>query len=104
MVSVMGIFAFFALMVVDVTPIFLFSIAIIFWVVELLSYALFYIVAIEYNEKVELSLVQQKAKSERENFNLTMKTYEKLRILRHELKNYFAYGNSLLTQQRYDEL
>lgn len=104
LVALMGIFVFFVLSMSSISPIFLFLIAIVFWVIELLSYILFYIVTREYDEKMELTFMQHKARIEREQFDFTMKSYEEMRMLKHELKNYFSYGNTLLSQKRYDDL
>ncbi len=74
-----------------------------FTTVELLAYYLFYVISKEQNDKVALMLLQQKSSSEREYFKLTQANQEEMRLLRHELKNYFGYASALLQQKRYEE-
>lgn len=88
----------------DIPAWFLFIVAFIIWIIELVSYLLFYVGSMEYIEKMELLFIQQKAKSERENYQHTMSNYEEMKMLRHELKNYFTYAASLLEQKKYEDL
>lgn len=75
-----------------------------FWFIDTLSYMMFYINTKEYNEKLNLMLLQSKSISKREQFHISMKTYEDMRVLRHELKNYFSYADILLGQKEYSKL
>ncbi len=105
LVSVFGILVFeIILSLEDISQMILFLFAIIFLSVEMMSYFLFFKVSSEYDEKMELLFMQQKVKTERENYELSISNYEEMRMLRHELKNYFTYSTSLLKQKRYDEL
>lgn len=72
--------------------------------IVLLVYYLFYRISRTYQRNQEFLALHQKEEAERNAMRLTQSSYEKMRQLRHELKNRDAYIRTLLEQKRYDEL
>jgi len=72
--------------------------------IVLLVYYLFYRISRTYQRNQEFLALHQKEEAERNALRLTQSSYEKMRRLRHELKNRDAYIRALLEQKRYDEL
>lgn len=79
-------------------------ISVSFWSLDILSYWMFYLISRDYNEKLNLTVLKHKAEAECQQFRSDMKNYEEMRMLRHELKNYFSYAEILLEQKEYKKL
>ena len=75
-----------------------------FLVLLLLLYYLFYYVNEEYLQNVSLMAVQNRVEIDKNNYEVTQKHYEDMRILRHEIKNHDAYIKIMVEQKEYDKL
>ena len=69
-----------------------------------ISYVMFHLLAKEHDERAELLVTKRSEEDSADMANLTQRTYEQLREMRHEIKNHDAYMKSLLDAGEYEEL
>lgn len=70
----------------------------------LLFYVMFYAINQSYGENLELLAQQASLEAQQRLLLLSQKSYEELKLLRHEIKNHDAYIEMLVTNRQYDEL
>ena len=80
------------------------AISLFLFIIELLTYYLYYSVITVSLQNQELLSVRQKEAMEEEKYQANRVNYEDLRMLRHELKNHDFYVRSLVDAGKYDEL
>ena len=71
---------------------------------ELVAIFALHTMCLEQMSLTQLQIEKQRLQSEREMTQISAETLEKLRFIRHDLKNQYAYMDILLAQKRYDEL
>lgn len=76
----------------------------ILWVINMLTYYLFYSISKITMENVSLLTLRHKAEMEAEKYQENKMSYDELRILRHEIKNHNFYMKVLLDEGKYDQL
>lgn len=62
-----------------------------FWVLELVTYYLYYRMTQEYGKNLELMAIAQKEELEQELLQISQQNYEELHEIRHEMKNHLLY-------------
>ena len=70
----------------------------------LLFYFMFYAVNQSYNRNLELLAQQASLEAQQKLLLLSQKSYEEMKLLRHEIKNHDAYIEMLLANRQYEEL
>lgn len=75
-----------------------------FWIIELLSYYMFRMVALEYNKNITLQVMQQRNEYYQKMIQISEKNYEDMRVIRHEIKNEYSYLKAFLENKQYDKL
>ena len=70
----------------------------------LLFYVMFYAINQSYGENLELLAQQASLEAQQRLLLLSQKSYEELKLLRHEIKNHDAYIEMLVFNRQYDEL
>ena len=75
-----------------------------FWLLELLSYYMFYIGGQEYDRNLELVALRHKEELDEELLQLSKDSYEEMHQIRHEVKNHLAYIRVLAENGEYDRL
>lgn len=75
-----------------------------FLILLLLIYYLFYFVNEEYLRNLSLIAVQNKVEIDKNNYEVTQKHYDEMRMLRHEIKNHDAYVKMLVEQEEFNKL
>lgn len=73
-------------------------------VMLLLIYVMFYVINRSYGENLELLAQQASLEAQQKLLLLSQKSYEELKLLRHEIKNHDAYIEMLVSSRQYDEL
>lgn len=76
----------------------------IFWVLEIIAYYMFYVIAKEYGGNLELLSMQRKAEADREMYVATKAIYEEMSAMRHEMKNHDTYMRALLEKGEYKKM
>ncbi len=74
------------------------------WIIELMSYYMFYIVNQEYERNLELVAIGHKEELEEELLQFSRDNYEEMHQIRHEIKNHLAYLQVLAEQSEYEKL
>ncbi|MCD7753379.1 MAG: GHKL domain-containing protein [Clostridiales bacterium] len=74
------------------------------WIIELMSYYMFYIVNQEYERNLELVAIGHKEALEEELLQFSRDNYEEMHQIRHEIKNHLAYLQVLAEQGEYEKL
>ncbi|MCD7761080.1 MAG: hypothetical protein LUH16_04805, partial [Clostridiales bacterium] len=74
------------------------------WIIELMSYYMFYIVNQEYERNLELVAIGHKEELEEELLQFSRDNYEEMHQIRHEIKNHLAYLQVLAEQGEYEKL
>ncbi len=74
------------------------------WIIELMSYYMFYIVNQEYERNLELVAIGHKEELEEELLQFSRDNYEEMHQIRHEIKNHLAYLQVLAEQDEYEKL
>lgn len=74
------------------------------WGINLLTYYLFYSIGKSTQENLVLRSTQHRIELEREKYESNRVSYDEMREMRHELKNYMFYARALLNAQKYEEL
>jgi len=69
-----------------------------FLALEYLSYYLYHMVGIEYSAKLEATALGQKEDLDREMMQVSLRNYEELHEMRHEIKNHMTYLGVLCNQ------
>lgn len=75
-----------------------------FWVINLLTYYMFYIISRITKENVSLLTMRHKAEMELEKYQVTKMNFDELRLIRHEVKNHQFYMQALLKEGKLDQL
>ena len=75
-----------------------------FWLLELLTYYLFYLASKEYGENMELMTMQKKVELDKNIYEATKAIYEEMSTVRHEMKNHDTYMRALLENKEYEKL
>lgn len=73
------------------------------WVVNLLTYYLFFTIDQGTKENAALAALHQKEEMEKEKFHATRLNYDELRTIRHEIKNHNFYLKALLDEGKLKE-
>ncbi|MGN0794951.1 MAG: sensor histidine kinase [Aristaeellaceae bacterium] len=76
----------------------------ILWVLNLLTYYMFYVIGRITRENISLLTMRHKAEMELEKYQSAKMNFEELRLLRHEIKNHDFYMRSLLEEGKLDQL
>jgi nitrogen-specific signal transduction histidine kinase len=75
-----------------------------FWLLELISYYMFYIVSREYEQNLELMAIRHKEELDEEMLKYSRDNYEEMHQIRHEMKNHLSYIRVLAEAGDYDHL
>lgn len=75
-----------------------------FWLLELLSYYMFYMVSKEYDRNLELMALHHKEELDEELLQFSRENFEELHIIRHEVHNHMAYLRALSEAGEYERL
>jgi hypothetical protein len=74
------------------------------WLLQLLTYYMFYAATREHNERLETQMINAHRASEIEQMHAAYKNHEDILMLRHEIKNQYAYMKNMLVEKQYDKL
>lgn len=75
-----------------------------FWLLEIFSYYLFYIVSRESKRNVEILALEHKEQMNEEMLQTFRDNLESMHVVRHEIKNHMAYIRVLVANEDYDKL
>lgn len=81
-----------------------FVLSIVLLTMLLLFYVMFYAINRSYGRNLELLAQQASLEAQQRLLLLSQKSYEELRLLRHEIKNHDAYIETLVSGHQYEEL
>lgn len=81
-----------------------FVLSIVLLVMLLLFYIMFYAINQSYGRNLELLAQQANLEAQQRLLQLSQKSYEELKLLRHEIKNHDAYIEMLVSNRQYSEL
>ena len=73
------------------------------WIVELIVYVFFYLSAKSTSEKYAHALENQKLRNDVKLMSFMSSTYEQMRLLKHDMKNQFAFVSALYDQGKDEE-
>ncbi|MGN0754954.1 MAG: sensor histidine kinase [Aristaeellaceae bacterium] len=76
----------------------------ILWVLNLLTYYMFFVIGRITQENMSLLTMRHKAEMELEKYQSAKMNFDELRIIRHEIKNHQFYMQSLLEEGKLDQL
>lgn len=75
-----------------------------FWLLEMISYYLFYMVSMESKKNVENLAIAHKEQMNEEMLETFRDNLERMHLVRHEIKNHLAYIRVLVAKQEFDKL
>ena len=75
-----------------------------YFFMSLLAYLIFWLTAREHSKRIAAEIIQEKQENAAEFIRATQDTYEKLCILRHDIKNQYAAMSALIDEGNYDQL
>lgn len=78
--------------------------SVVLLVMLLLFYAMFYVINQSYSRNLELLAQQASLEAQQKLLLLSQKSYEEMKLLRHEIKNHDAYIEMLVANHQYEEL
>lgn len=102
--SLFGIILQFAANLMEAPKAYRVAVAGVFFMLELFSYYLFYIVSRESKRNMELLAMEHKVQMNEEMLQTFRDNLEGLHLIRHEIKNHMAYIRVLVAREEYDKL
>lgn len=76
----------------------------VLWMINLLTYYMFYVISRITKENVSLLTMRHKAEMELEKYQVTKMNFDELRLIRHEIKNHQFYMKALLDEGKLAQL
>lgn len=102
--SVLGIILQYSAGAMDVAKGYKLIVGAAFWLLEIFSYYLFYIVGRESRKNVEFLAMAHKEKLTEEMLHTFRDNLESMRMIRHEIRNHLAYIRVLIAKEEYGKL